>query len=54
MQLAENANAACCICIFSQLHGQTDGLRFFCANSYVIAIIFYIISTAIPSSIKPL
>ena len=37
MQLAENANAAGCIRLSSQLHGQTDGLRIFCANSYVIA-----------------
>ena len=38
MQQAENANAAGCIRLSSQLHGQqTDGLRYFCANSYVIA-----------------
>ena len=37
MQLVENANAAGCIRLSSQLHGQTGGLRVFCANSYVIA-----------------
>ena len=37
MQQAENANAAGCIRLSSQLHGKTDGLRYFCANSYVIA-----------------
>ena len=37
MQLAENANTACCIRVSSQLHGQTDRLKYFCANSYVTA-----------------